>query len=178
MRRECREPFPRHRIQRKPPVSDPDMHHGTCIAHVPWCMPGSLTRGGGENVPGNFMHLVRGPSQNDVVYISLITPRENGCTQTLKSQNVFHKEPSRVSCRIPFAFFEEIWPQYNKRAFSCILLYIVYILPSYTEPRQNGGHFADDIFKCISLNVNFRILTQISLKFVRKLPINNKPASV
>ena len=24
-------------------VSDPDMHHGTCITHVPWCMPGSLT---------------------------------------------------------------------------------------------------------------------------------------
>ena len=26
-------------------VSDPDMHHGTCVAHVPWCMTGSLTRG-------------------------------------------------------------------------------------------------------------------------------------
>ena len=27
-----------------PQVSDPDMHHGTCVTHVPWCMPGSLTR--------------------------------------------------------------------------------------------------------------------------------------
>ena len=26
-------------------VSDPDMHHGTCVLHVPWCMPGSLTNG-------------------------------------------------------------------------------------------------------------------------------------
>ena len=26
-------------------VSDPDMHHGTCVMHVPWCMPGSLTSG-------------------------------------------------------------------------------------------------------------------------------------
>ena len=26
-----------------PWVSDPDMHHGTCATHVPWCMPGSLT---------------------------------------------------------------------------------------------------------------------------------------
>ena len=26
-----------------PQVSDTDMHHGTCITHVPWCMPGSLT---------------------------------------------------------------------------------------------------------------------------------------
>ena len=22
-------------------VSDPDMHHGTCVTHVPWCMSGS-----------------------------------------------------------------------------------------------------------------------------------------
>ena len=28
-----------------PRVSDPDMHHGTCVKHVPWCMPGSLTSG-------------------------------------------------------------------------------------------------------------------------------------
>ena len=27
------------------PVSDPDMHHGTCVTHVPWCMSGSLTSG-------------------------------------------------------------------------------------------------------------------------------------
>ena len=28
-----------------PRVSDPGMHHGTCVTHVPWCMPGSLTSG-------------------------------------------------------------------------------------------------------------------------------------
>ena len=28
-----------------PQVSDPDMHHGTCVTHVPLCMPGSLTTG-------------------------------------------------------------------------------------------------------------------------------------
>ena len=26
-----------------PRVSDPDMQHGTCVTHVLWCMPGSLT---------------------------------------------------------------------------------------------------------------------------------------
>ena len=39
------------------------------ITHVPWCMVGSLSRGGGENVPGipgawatrNFTYLARGP---------------------------------------------------------------------------------------------------------------------
>ena len=36
--------FPHNRLQRKPLVSDPGMHHGTCVTHVPWCMSGSLTR--------------------------------------------------------------------------------------------------------------------------------------
>ena len=64
-----RERFPRHRLQRKPLVSDPGIHHGTCATHVPWCLSGLLTRGGGENVPGipgacatrNFTYLARGP---------------------------------------------------------------------------------------------------------------------
>ena len=69
MRREYRERFPHHRLQRKPLVSDPGMHHCTCVTHVPWCMSGSLTRSGEENVPGipgacatrDFSCLVRGP---------------------------------------------------------------------------------------------------------------------
>ena len=28
-----------------PQVSAPDMHHGTCVTHVPWCMPGLVTSG-------------------------------------------------------------------------------------------------------------------------------------
>ena len=73
MRRECRERISRHRLQRKPLVSDPGMHHGTCVTHVPWCMSESLARGGGENVSGipgacanrNFTYLVRGPWHDD-----------------------------------------------------------------------------------------------------------------
>ena len=34
LRPECRERFPRRRLQRKPLVSDPGMHHGTCVTHV------------------------------------------------------------------------------------------------------------------------------------------------
>ena len=72
MRREGMERFPRLRFQKKPRISDPGMHHGTCDTHVPWCMSGSLIRGGGENVPGipgacatrNFAYLVRGPFSN------------------------------------------------------------------------------------------------------------------
>ena len=61
--------FPRHRLQRKLRVCDPSMHHGTCVTHVPRCVSGSLTRGGGENVPGitdscatrNYTYPERGP---------------------------------------------------------------------------------------------------------------------
>ena len=59
----------RHRLQRKPLVSDPSLHCGMCVTHVPWWMSGSLIRGGGENVPdfpgacanSNFTYLTRGP---------------------------------------------------------------------------------------------------------------------
>ena len=46
------------------------------------------------------------------------------------------------------------------------------------RPRQNGRHFADDIFKCIFFNENVWISLKISLKFVLKGPINNIPALV
>ena len=46
------------------------------------------------------------------------------------------------------------------------------------RPRQNGRHFADDIFKCIFLNENVWISIKISLKFIPKGPINNIPALV
>ena len=69
MRWKCCKRFPLHWLQRKLQVSDPNMHQGTCITHVPWCMSGSLTHVGRENVPGipgacatrHFAHLVRGP---------------------------------------------------------------------------------------------------------------------
>ena len=61
--------LPRYRLQRKPLVSDPGIHHGTCIKRVTWCMSRSLTRGSGGNftgIPGacatrKFTYLARGP---------------------------------------------------------------------------------------------------------------------
>ena len=46
----CRERFPSDRLQRKPLVRDHGMHHGMGVMHMPWCMSGSLTCGGGENI--------------------------------------------------------------------------------------------------------------------------------
>ena len=61
-----------------PRGSDPDMHHGTCVTHVPWCMSGSLTssflwnrwRGNVPGIPGacatrNFTYLVGGPLKHN-----------------------------------------------------------------------------------------------------------------
>ena len=44
--------------------------------------------------------------------------------------------------------------------------------------RQNGRHFADDVFTCIFLYENVWIPIKISLKFVHKCPINNIPSLV
>ena len=49
---------------------------------------------------------------------------------------------------------------------------------SSSSPRQNGCHFADDIFKCIFVNEKFRILIKLLLKFVPTGPIDNNPALV
>ena len=45
-------------------------------------------------------------------------------------------------------------------------------------PRQNGRHFADDIFKCIFLNEDMWISINVSLKFAPNGQINNIPALV
>ena len=45
------------------------------------------------------------------------------------------------------------------------------------SPRQDGCHFADDIFKCI-FNEKVGISIKISLKFISYGPIENKLALV
>ena len=46
-----------------------------------------------------------------------------------------------------------------------------------SPPGQNGSLFADDIFRCISVNEKFCILgVKISLKFVPRGPIDNNQA--
>ena len=46
------------------------------------------------------------------------------------------------------------------------------------RPRENVRDFADDNFKCIFLNENYKIPIRISLKFVPGSPIDNIPALV
>ena len=105
--------FPAHRLQGKPVVSDPGMHRGTCGTHVPWCMPGSLTRGVGENVPGipgacvtrNFTYLARGPLivaidnndstdwESDVHFITIVLSLKLSKKSFSSSNTLFHSKP-------------------------------------------------------------------------------------
>ena len=77
--------------------------------------------------------------------------------------------------------FEHLFDTHLKYWYGCQW----YGFPSPSEvplntlrPRQNGRHFADDIFKCILLNENVWIPNKVSLKFVPKGPINNIPSLV
>ena len=61
MHRECRERFPCHRLQRKPIVNEPGMHHDTC---------GGREKGPG--IPGtcatrNFRYMARGPCETTIM---------------------------------------------------------------------------------------------------------------
>ena len=63
----------------------------------------------------------------------------------------------------------------------CLFLGMPWTLPlliNTSRSKQNGRHFADDIFKCIFLNENVWISIKILLKFVPEGPINNIPAFV
>ena len=80
-----------------PRVSDLDMHHGTCVTHVPWCMPGSLagdflwsrwrgkrSRHSRRMRTCNFTYLVRGPCLD----IWLTHGNNNPCINTTQTTNV------------------------------------------------------------------------------------------
>ena len=55
---------------------------------------------------------------------------------------------------------------------------LTWIKLTQVRSRQNGHHFADDIFKRIYLNENISISINISLKFIPYGPIDNISALV
>ena len=93
-------------------------------------------------------------------------------TQTWNSQQIPHTSPSRASYGVSIVrILGENWPRYNGTTLY-FALYNVHVFcfqhrrVNTLRPRQNGRHFTDDIFKCMFLNENFRILNEISLKYV------------
>ena len=86
-------------------ASDPDIHHGTCLTYVPWCMVGWLTSGflwiggvkNGPGIPGacathNFTYLVRG--QYNVYHQIWRNARETG-----RPVNEFNHAPAFYRAR-------------------------------------------------------------------------------
>ena len=65
------------------------------------------------------------------------------------------------------------WIMEIDEAYMAILFY-----NTLRPPRQDGRHFADDIFTCIFFDENCCIFINFSLKYVRKGPIDNNPALV
>ena len=84
--------------------------------------------------------------------------------QTCDYLSMLGLELIRVSKRGASGFFEFYWHRWSQ--------------VNTLRPRQNGRHFADDIFKRIFLNENIWIPMKISLKFVPKGSIHNIPALV
>ena len=84
-----------------------------------------------------------------------------------------------------FLLFKTSWCIYACMSWSSSVYIVVCCWECHNEllfntlrPRQNGCHFAGDIFKCIFLNENVWIPIKISPKFVPKGPINNIPTLV
>ena len=82
-------------------VSDPDMHHDTCVTHVPWCMPGSLTSGflwsrwlGNHSRHSRRMHnpQVRVSDKRSmlrVLFLSMAEQCFSQCEETLRKYYVY-----------------------------------------------------------------------------------------
>ena len=74
------------RFSPSPRVSDPDMHHGTCVTHVPWSMPWSLTSGflWSRWWGKRFRHSRR--MHNTQFYVSGKRPMETSLHSTISSR--------------------------------------------------------------------------------------------
>ena len=103
MRRECRE-----RLPPPPRVSDHDMHLGTCVTHLPWCMPGSLTSGflwgrwwrkrswhPWRMRNTQFKYLARSPCHNEINWHFHVSADDKcfGCLQAVGTGELDHFPP-------------------------------------------------------------------------------------
>ena len=103
------------------------------------------------------------------------------CLHPRKSSFYKHGNQRPPWCLVPstkrsFAILYLLKTIYTVFMWFIHLYLLVYV--DTLRPRQKGHHFADDTFKCISLNENIRISIKISLKFVPKRSIKNIPALI
>ena len=110
--------FSCRRFLRKPLVSDPGMHHGTCVTHVPWCMSGSLTCGDRENVPG-----IPGACA-PAIYVSGKRPMECRNISTPRTRLTMHPQNKHKACLYEFSWAHRRFYLY---------MYISYFVLYYTN---------------------------------------------
>ena len=99
-----------------------------------------------------------------------ITLKNNVCWNGNQNTTIFINMFGNV-CKMEDIWFWCWWLKWN---FFADIAHCVNTL----RPRQNGRHFAEDIFKYIFLNENVWVPIKISLKVVPKGRINNIPALV
>ena len=164
----CRERFPRKRIQRKPPVSDPGIHHGTCVTHVPWCMSGSLTSCGRKTFPAFMAH-----AQPSILHI---WQEAHGLQAPLRLRVLPLALPTKWLTRTSLGWLTvRSWSQFASRAdLPLPAVPVTNNTPGVASigrqklditlrHGQNGQQVADSILKDIFVNEIFCILIQISL---------------
>ena len=97
------------------------------------------------------------------------------CLQTYTKQ--IHREVTGMTCWwINMACVKRYVFILEFMAYLYCLMYSTIV--NTLRPRQDGRHFADDIFTCIFDNENCCFYIKFSLKYVRKGPIDNNPALV
>ena len=91
------------------------------------------------------------------------------------------KNKDKAWTKWPKLYRHHIWMHFLKETCS-IVIQISWRSSAYwanidsdntLKPRQNGHHYAADIFKCIFLKENVWVSFKISLKYVPKVRINN-----
>ena len=101
--------FPATDFKGMPLVRDPGVHHGTCVTHLPWCMSGSQTGGGGENVPGipgacatrNFTYLARDPLVRFIA-VSIMTSQVGSISTVSSTAYSVHKKYGNSNSYVNF----------------------------------------------------------------------------
>ena len=141
--------FSRHRLQRKPLVSDPGMYHGT------WCMSGLLTRSDRENVPGipgayanctstylarSCIQQVVGPPNHKYIYIFLSFPRWH-CDDTSGFNHTSWKTRTHLSYTIKI-ILPVTWE--TKWCRSCVAMIVIII-------KYKSCAKYDSLEKCLKL---------------------------
>ena len=186
--------FPRRQFQRKLLVSDPGMHHGTCVTHVPWWMSRSLTSDGGENDPG-----IPGACAPAILRIWQEAHVDGLChhvdgaypgTQVASNHRQLRwwldcmRGVTWIMLRSHFASTNE---QLSFGFLPSVSLFLSYMYDcmrawenkvSFVDtfrPRQNGHHFADDMLRYFFIKENGRISIDISLKIIPEGQIKNIP---